>query len=79
MGLLDFLLKREPKTLQERINALQEKKRLIDSKLAEAQLRLAREREQPNPDALKIDRFEHDIAIWAQQKKKVDDAIAKFQ
>ncbi|MEM3400337.1 MAG: hypothetical protein QXP42_05895, partial [Candidatus Micrarchaeia archaeon] len=36
----------------------------IETKRAEAQLRLAREREKSEPDVLKIDRYEREVAKW---------------
>jgi predicted nucleic acid-binding Zn-ribbon protein len=82
MGLLDFLFKREPKTLLAQISALQQKKRMIEMRLSEAQLRLDRERAKPM-DAykhmVKIDHFEREVAIWTKQKQKVDEELAKFQ
>ena len=41
-----------------------EKRKTIETKRAEAQLRLARERDKPEPDVLKIDRYEREVAIW---------------
>lgn len=36
----------------------------IETKRAEAQLRLSREREKPEPDVLKLDRYERETAMW---------------
>ncbi|HSB47535.1 MAG TPA: hypothetical protein VLD37_05965 [Candidatus Bilamarchaeum sp.] len=44
-----------------------EKRKMIETKRAEAQLRLARERDKPQPDVLKIDKFEREVAIWDNQ------------
>lgn len=41
-----------------------EKRKLIETKRAEAQLRLARERDKPQPDVLRIDKYERDAAKW---------------
>jgi hypothetical protein len=79
MGLLDFLFKREPKTLAEQISELHQKKKNIEAKLNDSQLMLDRERKKSNPDVLRIDRYEREVAVWAQQKEKVDEAIAKLQ
>lgn len=38
-----------------------EKRKSIETKRAEAQLRLARERDKPQPDVLKLDKFEREI------------------
>ncbi len=48
-----------------------EKRKMIETKRAEAQLRLQREREKPEPDALKIDRYERDVAHWDAQLAKL--------
>ncbi len=44
-----------------------EKRKLIETKRAEAQLRLARERDKPQPDVLRIDKYEREVAIWDTQ------------
>ncbi len=36
----------------------------LETKRMEAQLRLAREREKPEPDVLKLDRYEREVAMW---------------
>ncbi|MCD6549104.1 hypothetical protein J7K41_00100 [Candidatus Micrarchaeota archaeon] len=36
----------------------------IETKRAEAQLKLQREREKPEPDILKLDRYEREVAMW---------------
>ncbi|MBI5046789.1 hypothetical protein HZC07_03595 [Candidatus Micrarchaeota archaeon] len=41
-----------------------EKRKLIETKRAEAQLRLARERDKPQPDPIKIDVYERESAKW---------------
>ncbi|MEW6721961.1 MAG: hypothetical protein AB1324_01730 [Candidatus Micrarchaeota archaeon] len=41
-----------------------EKRKMIETKRAESQLRLARERDKPQPDVLKIDKFEREVAKW---------------
>ena len=42
---------------------------------AEAQLRLARERDKPEPDVLKLDRFEKEVAMWENQINKLTRGI----
>ena len=44
-----------------------QKRKDIETKRAEAQLRLAREREKSQPDVLKMDKFERDAAMWDNQ------------
>jgi len=44
-----------------------EKRKTLETKRAEAQLRLARERDKPQPDVLKIDKYEREAAIWDAQ------------
>ncbi|MEM2949292.1 MAG: hypothetical protein QXT05_02760 [Candidatus Bilamarchaeaceae archaeon] len=48
-----------------------EKRKAIETKRAEAQLRLQREREKPEPDALKIDKYEREVAHWDAQLNKL--------
>jgi len=47
----------------------------IETKHAEAQLRLARERDKPEPDVLKLDRFEKEVAMWEAQINKLTRGI----
>ncbi|MBU1887357.1 hypothetical protein KKG55_06445 [Candidatus Micrarchaeota archaeon] len=44
-----------------------EKRKTVETKRAEAQLRLARERDKTQPDVLKIDKHEREVAIWDMQ------------
>ena len=44
-----------------------EKRKTIETRRAEAQLRLARERDKAQPDVLKIDKYERDVSIWDNQ------------
>jgi len=44
-----------------------EKRKQIETKRAEAQLRLARERDKAEPDPLKITKYETDVGIWDAQ------------
>lgn len=48
-----------------------EKRKLIETKRAEAQLRLARERDKGQPDVLRIDKLEREVAIWDNQLTKL--------
>ncbi len=48
-----------------------EKRKMIETKRAEGQLRLSREREKPEPDVLKIDRYEREVAHWDAQLNKL--------
>ena len=48
-----------------------EKRKSIETKRAEGQLRLSREREKPEPDVLKIDRYEREVAHWDAQLNKL--------
>ena len=49
------------------VEDIAEKRKTIETKRAEAQLRLARERDKQQPDVLKIDKFEREAAIWDNQ------------
>ncbi len=53
------------------VEDLGEKRKEIETKRAEAQLRLARERDKSQPDVLKIDKFEREVAIWDAQLTKL--------
>ncbi len=46
------------------VEDIRQKRQLIETKRAEAQLRLSRERDKPQPDPLKIDRYERELALW---------------
>ncbi len=48
-----------------------EKRKVIEARKAEAQLRLAREKEKPDPDVLKIDRQERAVAKWEAELQKI--------
>lgn len=48
-----------------------EKRKLIETKRAEAQLRLARERDKGQPDVLRMDKLEREVAIWDNQLTKL--------
>ena len=47
----------------------------IETKHAEAQLRLARERDKPDPDVLRLDRYEKEVAMWENQINKLTRGI----
>lgn len=57
------------------VEDITEKRRNIEAKRAEAQLRLAREREKPEPDVLKIDKFEKEVGSWDNQLNKLIKGI----
>ena len=48
-----------------------QKRKMIETKRAEAQLRLQRERDKPEPDVLKIDKYEREVAHWDLQLNKL--------
>ena len=48
-----------------------EKRRTIETRKAEAQLRLARERDKADPDVLKMDKYEREIAMWETQLQRL--------
>jgi len=48
-----------------------EKRKLIETKRAEAMLRLQRERDKPDPDTLKMDKFEREVAQWDSQLNRL--------
>jgi hypothetical protein len=43
----------------------------IETKKAESQLKLSREREKPEPDILKLDRYEREVAMWTSEIEKL--------
>ena len=47
----------------------------IETRHAEAQLRLSREREKPEPDVLKLDRYEREVAMWETQMNKMTQGV----
>ena len=47
----------------------------IETKRAEAQLRLAREKEKGEPDVLRIDKFEREVAMWDGQLARISTGI----
>lgn len=48
-----------------------EKRKIIETKKAEAQLRLAREKDKPEPDVLKLDRYEREVTKWESELNKL--------
>jgi hypothetical protein len=48
-----------------------QKRKMIETKRAEAQLRLARERDKSEPDVLKIDKYEREVSHWDLQLNKM--------
>lgn len=48
-----------------------EKRKMIETKRAESQLRLARERDKAQPDVLKVDRLEREVGIWDNQLQRL--------
>ena len=50
---------------------ISKKKRDIETKKYEAQLKLAKEREKIEPDVLMIDKLEHEIAMWEKELDKI--------
>ncbi|VVB66636.1 Uncharacterised protein [Candidatus Gugararchaeum adminiculabundum] len=47
----------------------------LETKRAESQLRLARERDKPDPDVLKLDRFEREAAMWDAQLHRLTRGV----
>ncbi len=47
----------------------------METKYAEAQLRLSRERDKQEPDVLKIDRYEREVSMWENQIAKLTRGI----
>ena len=52
-----------------------EKRKIIETKRAEAQLRLARERDKSDSDVLKIDRYERESSKWDNELQKIIKGI----
>ncbi|MGV8176963.1 MAG: hypothetical protein ACP5NX_04130 [Candidatus Bilamarchaeaceae archaeon] len=57
------------------VEDITEKRRTIETKKAEAQLRLSREREKAEPDVLKLDKYEREIGLWEMQLNKLTKGI----
>lgn len=52
-----------------------EKRKVIETRKAEAQLRLAREKDKPEPDVLKLDRYEREVSKWEAELNKLIKGI----
>ncbi len=52
-----------------------EERKKIETKKAEAQLRLSREREKTEPDVLRIDKYEREVAMWDNQLAKLTKGL----
>jgi hypothetical protein len=48
-----------------------EKRKMIETRKAEAQLRLAREKDKSDPDVLKMEKFEREISMWDGQLQRL--------
>jgi hypothetical protein len=48
-----------------------EKRKMIETRKAEAQLRLAREKDKADPDVLKMEKFEREISMWDAQLNRL--------
>lgn len=57
------------------VKDLTEFREKIETKRAEAQLRLSRERDKPEPDVLKMDRYAKEVAMWDGQLSKMTSGI----
>lgn len=53
------------------VEDVSEKRKIIETRKAEAQLRLAREKEKSEPDVLKLDRYEREVAKWEAELNKL--------
>ncbi len=52
-----------------------EERKKIETKKAEGQLRLSREREKTEPDVLKIDKYEREVSMWDAQLGKLTKGL----
>ncbi|MBS3069856.1 hypothetical protein J4441_05820 [Candidatus Micrarchaeota archaeon] len=57
------------------VKDITEYRKNIETKHAEAQLRLAKEREKAEPDVLRLDRYEREVAMWDSQINKLSQGI----
>ncbi|MDD5337643.1 MAG: hypothetical protein PHS02_04120 [Candidatus ainarchaeum sp.] len=57
------------------VEDVSEKRKVIETRRAESQLRLAREREKTEPDVLKLDRYEREVAKWDSELNKLIKGI----
>lgn len=53
------------------VEDITQKRKMIETKRAEAQLRLARERDKSQPDVLRIDKYEREVGLWDLQLTKL--------
>lgn len=51
--------------------------RRVKTKAAEVELRIAREKSKPLPDALRLDRYEKEDAMWKARIKKTEEIAEK--
>jgi len=57
------------------VEDISEKRKTIEAKRAEAQLRLGREREKAEPDVLKLDKYEKEVGTWDVQLAKLTKGV----
>ncbi len=57
------------------VEDITEKRRNIEVKRAEVQLRLARERDKTEPDVLRIDKLERELAVWDVQLGQIQKGM----
>ena len=57
------------------VEDIAEKRKTLETKRAEAQLRLARERDKPQPDVIRVDKYERDVAQWDAQLTRLIKGI----
>lgn len=57
------------------VEDIAEERKKIETKRAEAQLRLSRERDKPQPDPLRIDKYERELSAWDFQLNKLIKGI----
>ncbi|VVB97967.1 Uncharacterised protein [uncultured archaeon] len=53
------------------VEDVSDKKRIIESRRADAQVRLAQEKDKPEPDVLKLDRYEREVSKWDNELNKL--------
>jgi len=51
---------------------------VLKTKQAEAQLRLAREKDKPYPDVLKLDKCEKEVKLWETALQKLESSMAEY-
>lgn len=59
------------------LDELRDERRVVETKKAEAQLRLARERENGFPEVFKIDKYEKQISAYESRLAQIKEEIAK--